>query len=284
VRTKLLNKTFWVVGLAVVMCGFAMQASALTLTFTEKSGFLVGTSGNLVSSNATSPNNDIKWYQLASASPVEDPVSGSFNTIAWGVSNNSAAELLSDPFLNSGYSGLRVLGKTGSVTVGGGWETISTVFHQNNSISSALYTLKNATIYSELTVGDTTDINPIQITFNETLNSGSCAGPGGLGTCPDEWTFNAAGFADVIYTYDGINYNAEFQLANFHNSVLQTSGLNWSFWTKEGDRSWVDIQMRLTEVEMRLTEVAVAVPEPATLALLGFGLLGLAGARKKFKK
>jgi hypothetical protein len=191
----------------------------------------------------------------------------------------------SDPFgpaynlgnVDTDLSGLRVLGDTGSITVGGGWETISTVYHQNNSINATYYTLTNATIYSELTVGST-DINPIPITFNETLNSGSCAGPGGLGTCPDEWSFNAGGFADVIFTSGGINYNAEFQLANFNNSTLvMNTPLAWSLWTREDATSSVDVQMRITEVP---------VPEPATLTLLGLGLigLGLGYARRRSKK
>lgn len=256
------------VGLVIAICAIAMPASATTLSYSQSTGFSVAP-GTLASNDASTPFSDIKWYQYSS---VPLPATGYYNTIFWGVNNNNGGLKTSDPWGNYQYSALRVLGQDGTVSTGdwttdgwGDWATITTLYHQNKSISTAFYTLASAIIYSELTIGTSMDANAIPITFDETLNAGTCAGPSGMGTCPDEFTFLALGFAPVTFWMDGYKYEAAFQLAEFDNSqVICDDDGNCSVWTAENETSSMSVQMAIRMV-----------PEPATLALLGIGLLGV---------
>lgn len=284
-RTKFLHKAFLAVGLAVLMCGFAMPASATTFSFSESAGFLVGGT-NLVSNDASTPYNDIKWYQ-ASASVA--PPTGEYNTIVWGASNNAGALISTfNPWGNSNYSGLQVLGQTGSVATDN-WVTITDLYHQNNSISSDYYTLTNATISSVLYITPGTlsggDANSIPITFTETLNQTPCGAGSPTGTaCPDYFGFNAYGtggsdngFQPLTFTNGGTEYDVYFRLLA-GSGVLRidfndVTG-DYTIWTNEGATSTMNVQMMIS---------ASAVPEPATLALLGLGLLGLGLARRRRK-
>ena len=266
------------VALALV-AGFS--TSSWAITFSQDTGFdsatLVSDDDGVTSDQDGDTSNDIKWDtdttvaipgDLPVGYSVVDPTAPYYSTITWGVSNNSGGAD-GDHWGDSDYSGLRVLGFSGDVAEGD-WATISRVFHQNNAISTDYATLSSASIVSFLTVG-TVDIDVIAFLFDETLNASPCSGPGGLGECPDEFTFDASGFAPVYFFYNGANYLAEFQLANFTDSALTMAGPIWSLWTKEGVTSSVDVQMRLTK----------AVPEPTSLLLLGSGLMGMVGFRRK---
>jgi hypothetical protein len=297
-KTKLFKKALLVVGVAVLVCGFALQASATSLTFTQSSGFQVGhydgtmvvPAGSLKSTDGTTPYNDIKWYSDATA-PVDEPI-GYYNTVAWGgnqttVNNNNGILLTSNPWGNTDYSGLKVIGfNSPQVTVGDpNGAAISRIYHQNNAINGNYFTLTNATVRSLLTMG-TTDDHSMAITFNETPNTaGSCTNTLGA-PCADSWGFKVEGFDPVLFTYGGAQYWASFYLGNplstgaYAPVLIYSPGTDpagWTdgtIWTAEGSTSSFDVFMVVT---------AAPVPEPATLTLLGLGLLGLGLARRRRK-
>lgn len=267
----------------MLLAGFSSVSWAVTVPFSQNTGFDTNP-GTLLSDDSGSPQNDIRWNAAAVSLPgysIIDPTSPKFNTIFWGVGNNNGGLKDYDwgtPVGNyfTDYSGLRVLGFAGDNTVGD-WSTISRIYHQNSTISASFATLSSAIIRATLTVG-TDDLNSIPFTFYETPNDGSHPGPGGLGDGPDEWAFNPVGFAPVSFTYGGIDYLAEFKFANLVNGTfVPNSETSWSLWTREGVTSSADVQMRLTEVP-------TVIPEPASLSLLGLGLLGLFFKGKKVRQ
>ncbi len=214
-RIKLLHKALLVIGLALVICGFSMQASADTFSFEQHSGFSVQP-GDLLSTQVASPQNDIKWYQDPS---LPAPMAGDFNTIAWGRNINGGGELVGpalDPFGAFGNTGgpasrlsaLKVIGMEGDVSTGavstdwGDWVTITTLYHQNNTILAVYPSLASAIINSELKfLVDGSDFNSIPISFTETMNAPPCEGAAyGSTVCPDKFGFSVAGFVPITFS------------------------------------------------------------------------------------
>ncbi len=292
-----LLRTSLLAGLLAAGSGYSLQASALPLepfSFHQSTGFLVD--ATLVGSGG----NKIGWYQFASAPP---PPAGEFNTIAWGVpvtrgllAANPIGPKTGDPYRDK--SALRVIGHEGIVTTGaavvggsdwGAWQTITTVYHQNRAISTSANTLLAAVIQSVLTIDHSpegpiiSDLHPIGFTFTETPNSGpvaSCPGgnPAGGPACNDFFKFALDGFAPISFMFGGNKYEMEFQLANFFSSAFDPScpGDICTIYTAENVTSSLDVQTRIREVD-----VPVDVPEPATLALFGLGLLGLGFTQRR---
>lgn len=289
------------VGVLALSSGYAMQASALPLepfSFHQSSGFLVD--GTLLS---TTGNDNIGWYGSVTTNPP-DPFT-TFSTLAWGmpVTNGGDGLLTSDPFgpatgnINTDLSGIRVIGLTGTITTGaamgggsdwGAWQSISTVYHQNRTINASAATLLASILQSTLTFDHDpegnfgSDSNAVSIGFNETFNAvdtGVCPAGAPNGTvCDDLFTFNLGSFAPISFLFGGHTYEVQFQLGNFNNSSSNYDvnadpscpNGTCTIWTGENVTSSLDVQAQIRQL-----------PEPATLALFGIGLLGLGFAKRR---
>ena len=165
----------------------------------------------------------------------------------------------------------------------GQWTTITTLTHDNRPITSnPLHGWGTAQdIFGRLIISDEGGValdntDPISVTLEETLNTGPCAianPTNSTSGCDDFFTFTAIGLANLDFTAsDGSLWTVSFRLENFVNSFYDDIN---TVYTAEGEVSSLDVQMLLTS-----RDVPAEVPEPATLGILGLGLLAFGIAKR----
>jgi hypothetical protein len=287
-----------IVALVALVAGHATSADAITFFFSHTGGFELGSAtiqpGTVFDQGGVEFFGPVPPYNAPTIPPGSSPAN-TYAQIGWGCGATAdtcaaddadhnvvvATSPFNDPTLgldntfpvtepppigDPNRSALGIVTFNGTVSDNSVPVNITELFHQNNPINGNF--LSSVDIVTTLRISTTPTFedpnSTVSITFTETINKDPCAAPNPLGsTCDDFWSFTVDTFAPVVIHDVTGDYLLSFNLFTDDPGVAIIGN---TVFTREGDTTHLFVQMSLQ-----------AIPEPASLVLLGSALIGFVG-------